>query len=290
MTKTNVKIVKTDTTASATNTLKLNFYNKVTKKSSVVPLETKPFLRKGSGTGPSVSPVIKTKVMAQKTEENKTVTKINITGQTQEYEYEPPETCANIDFEPRVVNLSLSPTKCEELESIGDGDGSGVEMSEINIPTKEKLEISQTARLVSEEHEQDEIVPCKESPPANVEPPAGFVCPRVLHSLSQMLLEDNNEVEIDEWGNAEHPPTMVYQKDAPRGFKRLLKFARKAKADSHQTAGWSSPSAFSEGEDDTEESKGQSSLTRYNVQNQASMNTTKAFRGNKTNETKLLQY
>ncbi|XP_076948407.1 uncharacterized protein LOC143620649 [Bidens hawaiensis] len=297
MAKTNVKILKTDTTASAT--VKPNFYNKVTKKSSVVPLETKPFLRKGSGTGPSVSPVIKTKVMAQKTEENKTVTKINITGQTQENEYEPPKTCANIDFEPRVVILSLSPTKCEELESSGDGDGSGVEMSEVNIPTEEELKISQTAWVVSEEPEQDEIVPCKESPPANVEPPAGLVRPRVRHSLSQMLLEDSNEVEIDEWGNAEHPPTLVYQKDAPRGFKRLLKFARKAKADSHQTAGWSSPSAFSEGEDDPEESKGQSSLTRYNVQNQASMNTTKAtrsffslsaFRGNKTNETKLLHH
>ncbi|XP_076895402.1 uncharacterized protein LOC143548010 [Bidens hawaiensis] len=292
MTKTNVKILKTDTTATATATVKPNFYNKVTKKSSVVPLETKPFLRKGSGTGPSVSPVIKTKVMAQKTEENKIVTKINITGQTQENEYEPPETCVSVDLEPSVV--SLSPTKGD-----GDGDGSRVEVSEINIPTDEELEISQTAWVVSEEHEQDEIVPCKESPPANVEPPAGFVRPHVCHLLSQMLLEDNNEVEIDEWGNAEHPPTMVYQKDSPRGFKRLLKFARKAKADSHQTAGWSSPSAVSEGEDDTEESKGQSSLTRYNMQNQASMNIPKAtrsffslsaFRGNKTNESKLLHH
>ncbi|KAJ0466063.1 hypothetical protein HanHA300_Chr14g0544971 [Helianthus annuus] len=242
-------------TADATATAKPGIYNKVTKKSSVVPLETKPFLRKGSGTGPSISPVIKTKM-------NKVATRINITSQNQEIEYEPSETRASVDLEPQVV--SLSPTKREEPESSGDGGGGGsrAELSEINTLITEELEIPPTAWVVGEENQQDEIVSCKESPvqtssPPNVETPAGFVRPRVRHSLSQMLLEDSNEVEIDEWGNAEHPPTMVYQKDAPRGLKRLLKFARKAKADSHLTAGgWSSPSAFSEGEDDIEESKG----------------------------------
>ncbi|KAK1409242.1 hypothetical protein QVD17_35768 [Tagetes erecta] len=290
MTKTNVQISKVGTTATA----KPSFYNKVTKKNSVVPLETKPFLRKGSGTGPSVGPAIKTKVIAQKTEENKVVTSINITSQKQENEYEPPENSASLDLEPQphVVSLSPSPTKCEESESSGDGDGSKVKVSEINTLTEEELEISPTAWVVGEEHQQYEIIPCTESPiktssPASVETPAGFVRPRVRHSLSQMLLEDNNEVEIGEWGNAERSPNMVYQKDAPKGLKRLLKFARKAKADSHLTAGWSSPSAISEGEDDAEESKGQSSLSRYNVQKHqrtpeghvsASMNTTKATR------------
>ncbi|KAJ0705375.1 hypothetical protein HanPI659440_Chr14g0572781 [Helianthus annuus] len=269
--------------ADTTATAKPGIYNKVTKKSSVVPLETKPFLRKGSGTGPSVGPVIKTKM-------NKVATRINITSQNQEIEYEPSETRVSVDLEPQVV--SLSPTKREEPESSGDGGGGGsrAEVSEINTLITEELEIPPTAWVVGEEHQQDEIVSCKESPvqtssPPNVETPAGFVRPRVRHSLSQMLLEDSNEVEIDEWGNAEHPPTMVYQKDAPRGLKRLLKFARKAKADSHLTAGgWSSPSAFSDGEDDVEESKGQSSLSKYSVQNHhrvpeghvsASMNTTK---------------
>ncbi|KAI7749313.1 hypothetical protein M8C21_023648 [Ambrosia artemisiifolia] len=283
VTKTAVQIPKPDTTATA----KPSFYNKVTKKGSVVPLETKPFLRKGSRIGPSVGPVIKTKVVAQKTEENKVVTGINIASQNQENGDVPPETCASLDSEPHVVSLTLSPTKCEESESSGDGGGSRAEVSERNT-LSEEVEISPNAWEVSEEHHQDEIVSCKESPietssPTNVETPAGFVRPRVRHSLSQMLLEDNNEVEIDESGNAEHPPTMVYQKDAPRGLKRLLKFARKAK-DSHLTAGWSSPSGFSEGEDDTEEYKGQSSLNRYNVQNHhrlpeghasASLNTTK---------------
>lgn len=305
MTKTNVETSH----AGGTATAKPSFYNKVTKKGSVVPLETKPFLRKGSGIGPRVGAIVKTKVVAQKTEENKVATEIEMTGQNQENEYGTLENHATIDLEPQVVSLSL--TKGEDSESSGgDGGESRAEVSEINSMAEKELEISPITWVEMEEYQQDEIIPCNKSPiqlasPAHVTVPAGFSHPRVRHSLSQMLLEDDNEADISEWGNAEHPPTMVYQKDSSRGLKRLLKFARKAKVDSHLTS-WSSLSAFSEGEDDAEEFKGQSRLGRFNGQNHprvpegqvsVSMNTTKAtrsffslsaFRGNKANDSKLL--
>lgn len=315
-TKAKVRTPEVDNAAA-----KPSFYNKVTKKGSVVPLETKPFLRKGSGIGPGVGPVvIKTKFMAQpeetlgssgiliQAEENEVVMTTDINADQEECEA--PEIRVNLDSEPQV----LSPTKCEESVSsnqvnISSDDGfKRIELSEINSGTEGELMISPTAWVEVEEHHQEEIIPCKESPVQIVSPkvvaPARISSPRVRYSLSQMLLEESSEADIGEWGNAEHPPALVYQKDSPKGLKRLLKFARKAKADSHLT-GWSSPSAFSEGDDDAEESKGQANISRFTAQNHprvseghvnASVNTTKAtrsffslstFRGSKTNESKV---
>ncbi|KAL4576021.1 hypothetical protein LXL04_012109 [Taraxacum kok-saghyz] len=243
---------------------KPSFYNKVTKKNSVVPLETKPFLRKGSGIGPGVGPVvIKTRQPDEtsRTSDNliqREEKKVDIMIINHEMESES-ETWKNL--EPEVVNSEQS-ERCGDL---------GLELPEISIVAEEKVEISPNAWVMEEEEEEkheDEIIPFKESPTK-----IGITLPRVRHSLSQMLLEETNESEIGEWGNDSHPPTLIYQKDAPRGLKRLLKFARKAKADSHLTD-WSSP----EGDDDIPE---ESKATR-------SFFSLSAFRGNKTNDTKLL--
>nr|GEZ31108.1 proteoglycan 4-like [Tanacetum cinerariifolium] len=169
---------------------KPSFYNNVTKKSSVVSLDTKSFLLKGSGIGPGVGPIgIETKVVGQPEEASRT-----------------------------------SETLIEAVED-------EVVMTPDISENHEECEAPEYQVVVS---------------PVKVVVPAGPSSPRVRHSLSQILLEENSE-EADncEWGNAEHPPSLIYQKDSPKGLKRLLKFARKNKADS-----------CTEGDNDAKDSKG----------------------------------
>ncbi|KAM7504575.1 hypothetical protein LguiB_003479 [Lonicera macranthoides] len=266
---------KVQTTAEDQSSMaKPSFYSKVTKRSSVVPLESKPFLRKGSRIGPGVGPVVvKTKASSQSEESLRKADILIIHGeenqvdantsvmvnQQQERDIEVLEITADLESEAQAV----SPQKCEDtgnpnqVTASGDDSYDRVMESGIKAEAEELTMISPSAWGEIEEY-QDQPIPCEDSPhqiasAANIVP-AGPSSPRVRHSLSQMLLEESSEPEIIEWGNAENPPAMVYQKDAPKGLKRLLKFARKNKADTHST-GWSSPSAFSEGEDEAEEAK-----------------------------------
>ncbi|CAH1430740.1 unnamed protein product [Lactuca virosa] len=193
---------------------KPSFYNKVTKKNSVVPLETKPFLRKGSG--------MKTKVADQPEEASRSSETLVIQSEENEVGMITDVT-ETVELEPQVVKLKSE----EELELESESESVSpqrVEMSE------QELVISPTAwvEVEVEAEAEEEII---SSPVQTVSPVKavkgsdgiGITSPRIRHSLSQMMLEDNSEEgDNGEWGNAEHPPALVYHKDSPKGFKRLL--------------------------------------------------------------------
>ncbi|CAL9047353.1 COP1-interacting protein 7-like isoform X1 [Musa acuminata AAA Group] len=251
---------------------KPSFYNKVTKKSSVVPLEAKPFLKKGTGIGSGVGPVInKTRV----TQSDNSSKKSDSTSQAEEKEPAPEtiETTAKVlevdlaqqanDVDANLVtsldndlNLEKTENMDQSLAEVDDGLKNSVELPVAEIQPDEDISISSAAWVEVEHQEVSaayETGLSKVSVSTALEPPL-LSSPRVRHSLSQMLQADNNEPDIIEWGNAENPPALIYHKDAPKGLKRLLKFARKSKGEANVT-GWASPSVFSEGEDDTEDSK-----------------------------------
>ncbi|KDO67608.1 hypothetical protein CISIN_1g001105mg [Citrus sinensis] len=269
---------------------KPSFYSKVTKKSSVVPLESKPFLRKGSGTGPGVGTVNKTKKSAPveeslrnyenmvEAQENEDVNASVIVMEHQEQDIVSPDHCdAPMESETTISSQQI----CNEVENFNepaaDNDDALKNMTEmpLQIQVEEESIISPSAWVEIEEDNHDLPNPHHDSTsqlanPANIVP-IGLSSPRVRHSLSQMLQEDSSEPETTEWGIAENPRALVYQKDAPKGLKRLLKFARKSKTDAN-SSGWSSPSVFSEGESDVEESKASSKRNADNLLRKAALN------------------
>lgn len=239
--------------------------SKTTKKSSVVPVESKPFLRKGSKTTSSVNPAVKKKVSHPQEKS------ISSSAEDQTLADENPTAVNSSDLmvqqeetKTGELEIHMGPQQSEDKEesvsvvnpTIDDSTSYRVEESESKVEAEEESTISPTAWVEIEEHEDHSVTdpscPMVESPIYKA--PVKVSSPRVRHSLSQMLLEESSEPDVIDWGNAENPPAMVYQKDAPKGFKRLLKFARKSKTDANAT-GWSSPPVFSEGEDDAEDSK-----------------------------------
>ncbi|XWS74463.1 hypothetical protein CRYUN_Cryun01aG0000200 [Craigia yunnanensis] len=249
---------------------KPSLYNKVTKKSSVVPLESKPFLRKGSGFTSSVGFVNKIKNPSQledslKNIENSIATQesdaiVNASVLMNEHQDQDVSLLDHCDVAIQSETQLNGHQKCDVIESVDElapDFDDGLKNIAGSSQCEEESTISSTAWVEIEEHQDlpnqcdDKIGEITSS--ANIAP-VGSASPRVRHSLSQMLQEESSEADTTEWGNAENPPPMVYQKDAPKGLKRLLKFARKSKGDANIT-GWSSPSVFSEGEDVTEESK-----------------------------------
>lgn len=237
-------------------TTKPSFYNKVTKKSSIVPLESKPVTKKCSG----LSSKPKTKVSQHEESANNCEHILQpMANPHREVDAEVGQpTNADATHEVPLNNTEIKHDGCIEYKE------NKVEVVELSIPEIQEdingIGISSPAWVeVSSEVKSancDITLPSLSlSPEIITEAPLSS--PKVRHSLSQMLKADNNEPEIIEWGNAENPPALVYQKDAPKGFKRLLKFARKNKGESNMS-GFSSPSVFSEGDDDGEEPKANS--------------------------------
>ncbi|KAJ4978099.1 hypothetical protein NE237_008879 [Protea cynaroides] len=248
---------------------KPSFYSKGNKRSSVVPLESKPYLRKGSGTGRGVGPTaMKTKASQSNESPRNNGSSIQapeevVSGSAEQHlegDMIPPVQI-DVNFEAEaLVNTQQECGKTENSdEFVTEDDDSFQKTSElpVEIQADEESGISSIAWVEMDDQQVlpvscDSSLPQTELP-ANVAPVA-LSSPRVRHSLSQMLQEECGEPEIIEWGNAENPPAMIYRKDAPKGLKRLLKFARKSRGEANFT-GWSSPSAFSEGEEDAEEPK-----------------------------------
>ncbi|GFY84430.1 hypothetical protein Acr_03g0012040 [Actinidia rufa] len=213
---------------------KPSFYNKVTKKSSVVPLESKPFLRKGSGIGPGVGPVVKTKASSQPEETLKSSDLIQAqenelvidtsdpVSQQQEGDFEAPETHAGLESETQLTTQQKYDGILSSEQVIANCNDSFVMATESELKTEveEESVISPTAWIEIEEHQNlsipSDYSTCEIASAANVAS-IPTSSPHVRHSLSKMLLEESAERDIIEWGNAENPPVMVYQKDAPKG-------------------------------------------------------------------------
>ncbi|GJN31390.1 hypothetical protein PR202_gb19783 [Eleusine coracana subsp. coracana] len=259
-------------------TVKRSLQNKVSKKSSVVPLESKSLkkptgISQNVGSGPAKSKVPQ---LDNSTKESGTVNhaedkeQASVTTEPtiKVLEADLAQPAHDVDEHLEIsLNNDLNIEKTEKpASSMSATEMDSSDPIEPSTPTPapppdEDMDIS-SAAWVEVEHQEQEATDASETVVAEDVSSPGIAplpssSPRIHHSLSQMLQADSNEPEIIEWGNAENPPAIVFHKDSPKGFKRLLKFARKNKGDSNSN-GWASPSVVSEGEDELDESRGTS--------------------------------
>ena len=226
--------------AKSTVPAKPRLQNRATKKSTVVPLESKP-----SKKGTTLEPTVQAKISP--VEEKETYVEERGTVYQPPYDHDD-------DLGVSKSDDGMIPNNVESVEvDLVDV----IKMAEVNAEEnkEEKVEGISSAAWVEVDQERihsDSSSMCQVAASDSASVTASSSCAR--NSLSQMLQAENGEPEMLEWGNAENPPALVYQKDAPTGLKRLLKFARKSKGEVN-LADRSSPSVFSDVEEDSEEVK-----------------------------------
>lgn len=264
---TKIKTTAPEEDAASVSPAKAVVRKRVTKKSSVVPLEVKSSVRKVPEKSPAKNAASRKREIPPKAEESLSRSEdpvdiadnvVTVTSDTN-HSVESQELVTQDDH----LELEIE-TEIEKPENGGEKDlsveapaqGEKIGENILDSPAKVQIQPAQES-LISpaawvESSPQDLAVPIGDNSTSSLANPDAVVSSgsKVRHSLSQMLLEESSEPDIIEWGNAEHPPSMVYQKDAPKGLKRLLKFARKNKE--ANGASWASPYT-SEGEDDGDE-------------------------------------
>ncbi|CAA7389183.1 unnamed protein product [Spirodela intermedia] len=248
---------------------KPKLHSKAPKKSSVVPLESKPFLKKGTATGPGAGPEA---AKAPSDDSSKTNGNLVLDEEKEsavganEAISQPSkdvlvETRNDDDDAAKCDNLLDNDLNHEKIETAGpvvEVDDSTIKLAEAHVEENQPYEVLGISSAAWEETDQERVdesggTSMPQMAASDIAPVSSSSS-RIRHSLSQMLQAENGEPEMLEWGNAENPPALVHQKDAPKGLKRLLKFARKTKGEVN-LSGWSTPSVFSDGEEDAEEVK-----------------------------------
>ncbi|GAB2239972.1 hypothetical protein Droror1_Dr00020490 [Drosera rotundifolia] len=243
--------------------------NKITKKSSVVPLKSKPPTEKASEIIPSDSHVVSLMDLPTVAHEPDSKLQDPVSVLEDEVVATP---CVSVTMQlpqdsipHEIDSVSNGPEKLVEefitngVEEIsgnlcGGGDDALETQATSFIEDDDKAEIIDTISPSSWVEDGPLVPPIPSSDNATqlALPPSVVVMEqsdsRVRYSLSQMLLQEISETDATDWGVAENSATMIFQKDAPKGLKRLLKFARKSKGETNSTGG-SSPHN-SEGEED----------------------------------------
>ncbi|CAA7398276.1 unnamed protein product [Spirodela intermedia] len=209
--------------------------SKVTKKSSVVPVEAKPFLKKGGLRSVTPTALPPQSDGSLRTSENL----------AQEEMKDPAMGMAEAVLQPSEevsTQATTSNGENSETEDLGPAPDVGLSViklpvlfSEKNQPGEEETE---TGHQGSSEACGSSMAQAASSAIIPVAPPS----PLSLHS------------EMIEWGNAEKPPALVYHKEPPKGLRRLFMFGQKRKGDVNALSR-STPCVFSKGLGDTEEGK-----------------------------------